>query len=153
MKKQDYSSISDYLNSLEPERKIIIQKIHKTILNSLPKGFHSEINYNMIGYVVPHKIYPSGYHCDPKLPLPFMNLASQKNFIALYHMGIYSIKELNQWFLDEYQKQVGKKPDMGKSCIRFKPGKEIPFDLISELVKKVSPKDWIETYENTIIRK
>jgi hypothetical protein len=101
----------------------------------------------MLGYVVPHSIYPSGYHCDPKLPLPFINLASQKNFIALYHMGIYADKNLESWFVSEYPKHVKTKLDMGKSCIRFKKMDDIPFDFIGELATKVTVEDWILNYE------
>jgi hypothetical protein len=116
----------------------------------LPKGFEETLNYGLIGYVVPHSIYPNGYHCNPKLPVPFMNIASQKNFIAVYHMGLYANPELLNWFVQEYPKHCNTKLDMGKSCIRFKKTNQIPFDLIAELSKKISVKEWIETYENTI---
>jgi hypothetical protein len=111
------------------------------------------MNYNMIGYVVPHQLYPAGYHCDPKLPLPFINIAAQKNFIALYHMGIYANPQLLAWFTAEHTKRVKGKLDIGKSCIRYKKAENIPFDLIGELMQKITVKEWIEGYENAFIKK
>ncbi|WP_341481956.1 DUF1801 domain-containing protein [Christiangramia sediminis] len=108
------------------------------------------MSYGMIGYVIPHSIYPEGYHCDPLLPLPFMNLASQKNYIAVYHSGVYANKEMHDWFVSEYIKRTGKKPDMGKSCLRLKNMDNIPFELIGELSSKISPQQWISTYEKAI---
>ena len=113
-------------------------------------GFKEEMNYGMLGYVVPHEIYPGGYHCDPKQPLPFANIASQKNFIAFYHMGLYAMPKLYKWFVDEYPRYSTAKLDMGKSCIRFKKAEHIPYKLIGELIKKISVKDWIEGYEKII---
>jgi len=141
------TSPEDYISQLPEERIAPMQKLRETILNNLPKGFHEEINYGMIGYVVPHSLYPAGYHCDTKLPLPFMNIASQKNFIAFYHMGIYANPDLLSWFVAEYPNHVKTKLDMGKSCIRFKKPEQIPFELLGELVKKMSPEDWIALYE------
>ena len=106
----------------------------------------------MLGYSVPHKIYPPGYHCDPKLPLPFVGMASQKNFIAFYHMGIYAMPDLLKWFVAEYPKHSTAKLDMGKSCIRFKKPEHIPYKLIGELMKKVSVEKWIEVYEKNLKR-
>jgi hypothetical protein len=128
-------------------------ELRDVILKNLPKGFAEVMSYGMIGYVVPHKLYPNGYHCNPKLPLPFANIASQKNFIALYHMGVYANPELLKWFTAEYKKRVPSKLDMGKSCIRFKNPEEIPFELIGELMRKMSPKDWIAVYEKNLVRK
>ena len=122
-------------------------KLREVIKNNLPEGFEEAMSYGMLGFVVPHSIYPKGYHCDPKLPLPFISLASQKNFIALYHMGIYADENLLNWFLVEYPKHCKTKLDMGKSCIRFKKMEDIPFELISELAKRVSVTDWIKKYE------
>ena len=136
-----------YIKELPPERKESITKLRETVLKNLPKGFKEVISYGMIGYVVPHEIYPGGYHCDPKLPLPFLNIAAQKNFIALYHMGIYSNPELLKWFTAEYPKHSQSKLDMGKGCIRFKKPEHIPYKLIGDLIKKISVKDWIKTYE------
>ena len=136
-----------YLSELPEDRKEAMLKLRNAIKENLPQGFEEVISYGMLGYVVPHSIYPSGYHCDPKLPLPFINLASQKNFIALYHMGIYANKNLESWFVSEYPKHVKTKLDMGKSCIRFKKMEDIPFDFIGELAAKVSVEDWILNYE------
>ena len=136
-----------YLSELPEDRKEAMLKLRNAIKENLPQGFEEVISYGMLGYVVPHSIYPSGYHCDPKLPLPFINLASQKNFIALYHMGIYANKNLESWFVSEYPKHVKTKLDMGKSCIRFKKMDDIPFDFIGELAAKVSVEDWISIYE------
>ena len=136
-----------YLSELPEDRKEAMLKLRNAIKENLPQGFEEVLSYGMLGYVVPHSIYPSGYHCDPKLPLPFINLASQKNFIALYHMGIYANKNLESWFVSEYPKHVKSKLDMGKSCIRFKKMDDIPFHFIGELAAKVSVEDWISNYE------
>lgn len=141
-------SPDEYLNEVPENRKPALEQLRKIILDNLPKGFEEGMNYGMIGYFVPHSIYPKGYHCDTKLPLPFMSFASQKNSINFYHMGIYVDKELYNWFVSEYPKYSKKKLDMGKSCIRFKKPEDIPFQLIGELVQKISVQNWIETYEN-----
>ncbi|MDD7884719.1 DUF1801 domain-containing protein [Flavivirga sp. 57AJ16] len=144
------TSPQQYLDELPEERKEPINKLRQQILNNLPKGMEEQMNYGMLGYVVPHAIYPDGYHCDPKWPLPFMSLASQKNFIAVYSGALYAKKELMDWFVSEYVKQCKYKLDMGKSCIRFKKMHDIPFELIGELTAKVSTDEWIEIYEKTI---
>lgn len=146
------STPAQYLAELPEERKPIVNKIREIILANLPNGFEEQISYGMLGYVVPKSIYPKGYHCDTKLPLPFIALASQKNFIALYHMGIYAENDLLNWFTDEYKK-TGWKLDMGKSCIRFTKMDKIPFDLIGELCTKMTVDHWINTYENAFIKK
>lgn len=143
-------SIDAYLQELPEDRREAINKMRAALLKTLPKGFSERISYGMIGYVVPHTLYPSGYHCDPKLPLPFINIASQKNFVALYHMGIYAQKELLDWFIAEYPKHCKTKLDMGKSCIRFKKMNDIPYDLISELAAKMTPQQWIDRYEEVL---
>jgi uncharacterized protein YdhG (YjbR/CyaY superfamily) len=140
----------EYLNSLPGDRKIAIEKLREIIKHNLPEGFQEEMSYGMLGYVVPHSIYPKGYYCNPKLPLPFMNIASQKNFIAIYHMGIYLDSRIMNWFIVEYSKQVKTKIDMGKSCIRFKKMDEIPYELIGELATKMSVSEWISIFENNI---
>jgi uncharacterized protein YdhG (YjbR/CyaY superfamily) len=137
----------EYLEKLPEERKEVISKLRETVKNNLPRGFEECINYKMLVYVVPHSIYPNGYHCDPKLPLPFINIASQKNFVALYHMGIYANPELLGWFVGEYPKYVSTKLDMGKSCIRFKNINTIPYQLIAALCQKMTPQEWIALYE------
>lgn len=141
------TSVSEYIQALPEERKVVIEKLRMLFKKNLPKGFEEQLSYGMIGYVVPHKIYPDGYHCDPKLPLPFLSIASQKNFVALYHMGIYAVPELHDWFVSEYPKHCKSKLDMGKSCIRFKKMEDIPYELIAELVKKMTVQDWISCYE------
>ncbi len=146
----DAETPDEYIEKLPEERKAAVSKLRETIKSNLPEGFEECINYKMIGFVVPHSLYPAGYHCDPKLPLPFINIASQKNYVALYHMGIYSNKYLHDWFVDEYPKHVNTKLDMGKSCIRFKKTNKIPYALIAELCQKMTPQDWITLYEQNI---
>ena len=142
----------EYISSLPEERKIYMEKLRNVILKNLPKGFEEGMNYGMMGYNVPHAIYPKGYHCKPSDPLPFMGFASQKNTINFYHMGIYANKDLYDWFVAEYPKYSTRKLDLGKSCIRFKKFDEIPFDLIGELVTKISVEDWIATYESAFLK-
>jgi hypothetical protein len=137
-----------YFDELPIERKKAMTELRKVIKKNIPKGVKEAMGYGMVGYCVPHSIYPAGYHCNPKDPLPFMGLASQKNFIALYHMGIYSDPALLKWFQKEYPKHCKTKLDMGKSCVRFKKMENIPFKLIGELAGKMTPKDWINKYEN-----
>lgn len=146
------TTVTEYLDALPEERKAVMLELRDTINKQLPAGFEEQISYGMIGWVIPHRDYPAGYHCDPKLPLPFLSLASQKNFIALYHMGIYSNPELLEWFVSEYPKHAKTKLDMGKSCIRFKKMNDIPMELIGELVSKVTPALWIEWYEKGLNR-
>ncbi len=141
-----------YLKELPADRKEAVTQLRNTILKNLPKGFKEVMSYGMLGYVVPHEIYPDGYNCNPKLPLAFMNLGSQKNYISLHHMGVYGEPKLLQWFTGEYPKHSMAKLDMGKGCIRFKNPDDIPFKLIGELVKKVSVKDWIDCYEKNLKR-
>ncbi len=141
-----------YIKELPADRKEAVTRLRTTILKNLPKGFKETMSYGMIGYVVPHEIYPGGYHCDPKLPLPFASIASQKNFIAFYHMGMYAMPEVLKWFTTEYPKYSPAKLDMGKSCVRFKKPEHIPYKLIGELIKKISVKDWIKTYEENVKR-
>ncbi|MGX7666565.1 DUF1801 domain-containing protein [Flavobacterium pedocola] len=143
-------SPEEYIESLPDDRKPAMEKLRNTIIKNLPKGFQEGMGYGMLGWVVPHSLYPKGYHCDPKTPLPFLGIASQKNFIAVYHMGIYSDPDLLNWFTSEYPKHVKTKLDMGKSCIRFKKPDQIPFELIGELVQKMTPADWILTYETAL---
>lgn len=146
-------TIDQYIADLPEERQKTMEELRKVINKNIPKGFHEEMNYGMIGYVVPHSLYPDGYHCDPKLPLPFLSMASQKNSINIYHMGIYADPALLKWFTTEFPKHSTKKLDMGKSCIRFKKPEDIPFKLIGELVSKMSVKDWIAMYEKNYKKK
>ncbi|MDD7915557.1 DUF1801 domain-containing protein [Polaribacter ponticola] len=143
----------EYISQLPDDRKLVVEKLRKIINKNLPKGFEEGINYKMLGYYVPHSKYPDGYHCNPKLPLPFMNIASQKNSVNLYHSGIYAIPELLKWFVNEYPKHCKRKLDMGKSCIRFKKMDDIPYELIAELVSKLTVNEWINTYESVLKKK
>ncbi len=141
-----------YLESVPEERKAVMRRLHDLIMENLPQGFEAGVGYGMLGYVVPHSLYPAGYHCDPKQPLPFMGLASQKNSISFYHMGLYADHALLDWFVGEYPKYCKTKLDMGKSCIRFKKEENIPFPLLAELVRKMKPEDWIRLYEANLKR-
>ena len=142
------NSIEEYLQNIPEERKEVFGKLMDVIRDNIPSGFSEELSYGMPAWVVPHSLYPDGYHCTPKLPLPFVNIASQKNFIAVYHMGIYASPKLLDWFVAEFPKHSNKKLDIWKSCIRFKKMDDIPFALIGELMQKMSPQDWIQKYES-----
>jgi len=146
------TTVEQYIEELPEDRKEAIIQLRKVIKKNLPKGFKEGMGYGMIGYVVPLSTYPAGYHCTPELPLPFLSIASQKNFVAMYHMCIYSDPKLNKWFTDEYAKLNIGKLDMGKSCTRFKNLSKIPYALIGELCTKVSVEDWIKQYEKVLKR-
>lgn len=141
-----------YINELPDDRKQAMEQLRQVIIKNLPEGFQEKMMYGMLGYVVPHSLYPNGYHCDPKLPLSLLSIASQKNFIAIYHMGIYGDPKLLEWFTSEYPKYSKTKLDMGKSCIRFKKPDQIPFELIGKLASKLTPQQWIEKYESLLKR-
>ena len=145
-------TVEDYIAQLPRERADAISRLRETILANLPEGFTEEMSYGMPGYVVPKSVYPDGYHCDPKLPLPFLSIASQKNHVAFYHMGIYADPDLMAWFQAEYQDRVPTKLDMGKSCLRLKNPKHIPYDLIGALASNMTPEDWIARYEAAVRR-
>ncbi|REJ81929.1 MAG: DUF1801 domain-containing protein [Bacteroidetes bacterium] len=148
--RSDAKTVEEYFQNLPEDRIQAMNELRKVIKKNLPKGFKEELGYGMPGFVVPHKIYPDGYHCDPSQPLPFMGIASQKNFIAVYHMGVYADPKLMKWFVTEYPKHSKLKLDMGKSCIRFKKPDQIPFQLIGELASKMSVDDWIGLYEKNL---
>jgi hypothetical protein len=141
-------TVNQYMEELPEDRQIPMQNLRKAILENIPKGFSETMSYGMIGYVVPHSIYPSGYHCTPKLPLPFINLASQKNFIAVYYMG-FADKTILEWFHNEYPKYSKAKLDMGVGCIRLKKIDQIPYELIGQLASKMTVENWIDVYEKT----
>ena len=145
-------TVENYMNDLPEERKSPMQRLRELFKANLPEGFVEQMSYGMIGYVVPHSIYPKGYHCSPELPLPFINVASQKNFIAVYHMGIYSDENLLNWFVEEYPKHSKAKLDMGKSCIRFKKMDQIPYELLGELLTKMTVNQWIECYDAILVK-
>jgi hypothetical protein len=144
-------TIVEYIAELPVERQQTISDLVEVIRQNIPAGFSEVMGYGMPAWVVPHSIYPKGYHCDPKLPLPFLNIASQKNHIAVYHMGLIGGAHLD-WFMEEWTKVSEKKPDMGKGCLRFKKTEDIPFSLIGELVSKISPFDWITIYEKNHLK-
>lgn len=146
----DAKTPEEYISKVPEDRKEVISKLRETVKTNLPEGFEECITYGMIGYVVPHSLYPNGYHCDPKQPLPFACIASQKNFVALYHSGVYADTKIHDWFVAEYPKYVKTKLDMGKSCIRFKNIQTIPYQLIGELSQKMTPQEWINLYEQNI---
>jgi Domain of unknown function (DU1801) len=144
------TTVDAYLAELPKDRQKAINQLRKVIKKNLPKGFKETMGYGMLGYVVPHSKYPAGYHCNPKDPLPFMNVASQKNFIAVYHMGVYANPKLLKWFTDAHAKASPKKLDMGKSCMRYKKAEDIPYELIGELASKMTVDDWITMYESNL---
>ncbi len=148
--KANGKSVEEILTDLPLERVEPFTKLHDVIVKNLPKGFEVAISYGGLGYVVPHTLYPMGYHCKPIEPLPFAGIASQKNSINVYHMGIYADPKLLEWFVAEYPKHTKQKLDMGKSCIRFKKLDDIPYKLIGELMKKMSVEEWIIMYEKNL---
>lgn len=143
-------SVQSYLDQLPDDRKEVMKKLRVILAENLPTGFAEMMGTVGIDYSIPHSLYPNGYHCNPKLPLPFITIASQKNFIALYHLGFYLDASLSEWFVTEYSKHVKTKLDMGKSCIRFKKLDQIPFDLLGQLAQKISLEGWIKTYEASL---
>ena len=143
---------NEYFDALPEDRRPIMVALRKVIAKNLPKGFAEVMQYGMPGWVVPHSMYPAGYHCDPKQPLPFLGIAAQKQYIAVYHMGIYAEPALLEWFQAKYAKQSNGKLDIGKSCIRFKKPDQIPMSLIGELASKVTPRKWIKVYERNMKR-
>jgi hypothetical protein len=147
------TTVMDILSSIPSERAEHFNLLHDTIVKNLPNGFEAAISYGGLGYVIPHSLYPAGYHCKPIEPLPFAGISSQKNSINFYHMGMYSDPLLYEWFVTEYPKHSKKKLDMGKSCVRFKNPDEIPFNLIGELMRKMSAQEWINLYESKLKKK
>jgi uncharacterized protein YdhG (YjbR/CyaY superfamily) len=142
--------VDDYYEKLPDERRNAMLKLREVINHNIPAEFEEMLNYGMPAWVVPKSLYPAGYHCNPQLPLPFLNIASQKSHIAFYHMGLYSKASMMEWFLNRCTEAGLKKPDMGKSCIRFKKAEDIPFELLGELCRKMSASDWISIYEATL---
>ncbi len=147
------NTVEEILTNLPEDRVEPFNKLHEVIVKNLPEGFEAAISYGGLGYVVPHTVYPAGYHCKPSEPLPFAGIASQKGSINFYHMGIYSDPKLLNWFVTEYPKHSKQKLDMGKSCVRFKKLEEIPYKLIGELMTKMSAAEWIEKYEAELVPK
>jgi len=144
-------SPDDYVMQIPDDRKDAVNSLRKVILENLPAGFEEAMSYGMIGYVVPYSIYPKGYHVKPKVPLPFIAVASQKNFIAFYHMALNAEENLLKWFISEYPKHSKTKLDMGKGCVRFKKPDQIPFQLIGDMASKLTPDEWIRIYEERYV--
>ena len=143
-------SYPDYLNLQLEERVGALSQLRDVFLNHIPKGFQELITENGIEYVVPHSIYTSGYHCNPKLPLPFINVVTQKNMITIHHLGFYASPDLLQWFIDEYKNEFTSKLDFGKACVKFKKMDQIPYKLIGKLLQKMTLEDWIDLYEKVL---
>jgi hypothetical protein len=146
------STPDEYIASLPDDRKAAVSAIRDAVNSSLPEGFKECIAYGMIGWVVPHEIYPPGYHCNPKLPLGYMNLASKKGHIALHCLSLYGSEKLLAWFQKEWPKHTSYKLDMGKGCVRFKKFDDLPLKLISELAAKLTTQQWIDICEQAIKR-
>lgn len=144
------NTVEEILANVPEDRKEFIHKLHQVILRNLPEGFVAAMSYGGLGYVIPLSVYSEGYHSKKGEPLPFAAIASQKHSVNFYHMGIYSFPEIMQWFVSEYPKHSNQKLDMGKSCVRFKDISNIPYELIGELMTKISAKDWIRYYEDNI---
>ncbi|MFG0318770.1 MAG: DUF1801 domain-containing protein [Planctomycetota bacterium JB042] len=143
------ATVQEYLASLPDDRRRALKAIRAVIRKNLDQGYEEGIQYGMIGYYVPHRVYPDGYHCDPKQPLPFAGLASQKNHMAIYLMGIYGSEEHERWFREAWTKS-GKRLDMGKACIRFKKLEDVPLDVVGEVVRRIPAKAYIESYEANV---
>jgi uncharacterized protein YdhG (YjbR/CyaY superfamily) len=144
------SQVNEYIASVPEDKQTHFVQLRNVIVQNLPSGFDECISYGTIGYVVPHSMYPKGYHCNTALPLPLINIAAKKNFIVLHHIGLYMHPPLLDWFMGEYPKYTASKLDMGKGCVRFKKTNEIPYELIALLVQKLSVNDWVTLYEKNI---
>ena len=149
--KQAASDVDSYIAALPNDRREALTQLRDAIVTNIPEGFQ-EVLATTPSYVVPLSIFPDGYHCTPNTPLPFLGFASQKNFVALYHFGMYVDQDLMQWFVGEYPKHVSTKLDMGKSCVRFKKMDQIPFELIGQLAAKRTVDDWVSCYKNALKR-
>jgi hypothetical protein len=141
------TTVEAYLATLPEDRRRAIEAVRKVILDNLDEGYEEGIQYGMIGYYVPHRVYPAGYHCDPKQPLPFAALASQKGYMSVYLMCIYGHEALRSWFEDAWAK-AGKKLNMGKSCVRFKKLEDLALDVIGEAIRRVPTRKYIEYVES-----
>lgn len=148
--KIEAATIEEYFERIPEERKAPMKQLWQVVCDNIPAQFEPVLSYGMPGFVVPHSVYAAGYHCNPTLPLPFMSMASQKNFVAFYHMGLYADEALMKWFVDAYPKHVKTKLDMGKSCIRFKKMDQIPYELLGQLMAKITAQQWVAIYEKAI---
>jgi len=140
------ATVDEYLAALPSERRAALQAVRKVIQANLGKGFKEGMQYGMIGYCVPHSVYPAGYHCDPKQPLPFASLASQKNHMSFSVMSVYLDPAEERWFKSAWQKS-GKKLDMGKACVRFKRLEDVPLEVVGQTFARTSAAQFIERYE------
>lgn len=138
-----------YILRQPEDRQEALNKLRKIILENLPLGYEETMQYGMITYVVPKSIFPAGYHVSPNEPLPFLSLANQKQYIALYHLGIYLQQDLLDWFTASYAALEIGKLDIGKSCIRLRNPAKIPYALIAELCRKLSPEDFVALYQRS----
>ncbi|MFN7967386.1 MAG: DUF1801 domain-containing protein [Acidobacteriota bacterium] len=143
------TTVRAYLQELPPDRRAAIEAVRQVILHNLDKDFEEGISYGMIGYYVPHRVFPAGYHCDPRQPLCFAGLASQKNYMSLYLMSVYGRQEEQERFVQEWAK-TGKKLDMGKACVRFKRLEDLPLDVIGRAIHRVSAKAYVEHYVKSL---
>ncbi len=143
------ATVEEYLSELPEERREALAAVRDVVLENLPKGYEEGMQYGMIGYFVPHSVYPSGYHCDPRQPLPFAGLASQKNHMSIYLMCVYGDPEHEAWFRQAWEK-TGKKLDMGKSCVRFKKIDDVPLKVVGQAIKRVPAKKFIARYESVV---
>lgn len=143
------TTVAKYLAEIPPDRRSAMEAVRRVILENLDAGFEEGMQYGMIGYYVPHRLFPAGYHCDPRQPLPFAALASQKNYMSVYLMCQYGEPQQNEWFLQAWA-QTGKKLNMGKSCLRFKKLDELALDVIGEAIRRVSAKAYIAHYEGLL---
>lgn len=146
------ATVAEYLAGLPEDRRTVLERLREILKRNLPDIYDETMQYDMITYVVPRAVFPAGYHCKPSDDLPFISLASQKNHVAIYHMGLYMFDEVYEWFLAEYPKHVKTKPDIGKSCIRFKNMRTIPYELLAELFTKITQADYIAKYESNLNR-
>ena len=147
------TEIDQYIDRVEAKWKDSFITLKEVIDRHIPSGFELEMQYDMPSYVVPLATYPDGYHCKKDTPLPFISIAAQKKHIAVYHMGIYADPKLLTWFQEEYPNHMDTKLNMGKSCIRFTNPSKIPFQLIGELVSKLTVEDWIEMYVGELTKR
>jgi len=143
------TTVEKYLSELPEDRRAALAAVRKVILANLDRGYEEGMQYGMIGYYVPHRVYPAGYHCNPEQPLPFAGLASQKSHMALYLMCVYGSEEEETWLRERWAK-AGKKLDMGKSCIRFKKLDDLPLDVVGRLIRRVPAKKFIANYEAAV---
>lgn len=140
-------SFQQLLQQVPEDRHDAMNTLRKLFSTQLPKGFEELIKATSLDFVVPHSLYPNGYHCNPKQPLPFISIVSQKNVLTIHHLGFYASPELTEWFVTEYSKKYTPKLDMGKGCLKFKKMEEIPYDLLKSLCKKLTVKEWVDLYE------